>query len=71
MTSKYQMLTEQLRAILLESGLSLGEISRATGIDRSALSRFLTGERTVSSKALDALGEFYQIRFVVGRKHKG
>jgi hypothetical protein len=68
MKEKYSMLTDQLRMILLESGLSLGEISRATGIDKSALSRFLSGERTVSSRALDALGEFYQLRFVVGRK---
>ena len=60
-------LTEQLRTILIDSKLSLGEISRKTGIHKSALSRFLSGERTVSSQVLDALGEFYQLRFVVER----
>jgi transcriptional regulator with XRE-family HTH domain len=62
-------LTNQLRSVVLDSGITLGELSRQTGIDKSALSRFLSGERTVSSKVLDVLGEFFQLRFIVGRKY--
>jgi hypothetical protein len=59
-------LTNQLRAIVLESGMSLGEISRETGIDKSALSRFLSGERDVSAKVLNTLGELFQLRLMSG-----
>lgn len=52
-----ETLTDQLRRFLESSGESMYAIAEATGIDKSALSRFLSGERGVSAKALDKLGE--------------
>ncbi len=57
-------LTEQLRAAVAESGLTLGQITRDTGIDKSALSRFVNGERGVSMEALDKLGVYLGLRIV-------
>ena len=58
-------LTDQLRRIVRESGRTLGELSQETGIHKSALSRFLTGERGVSVSALDTLGEYFGLSFTV------
>ncbi len=58
-----ETLTDQLRRIIAESGKTLGQISRDTGIDKSALSRFLSGERGVSAAVLDMLGDYLGLRF--------
>jgi plasmid maintenance system antidote protein VapI len=50
-------LTEQLRQAVADSGNTLGTLARETGIDKSALSRFVNGERGLSMKAIDALGD--------------
>ena len=60
-------LTEQLRAAVAESGMTLGELTRATGIDKSALSRFVNGERGVSMEAMDALGQCLGLRIVADK----
>ena len=67
---KREALTDQLRRFLVESGHTLGEVSRATGVDTSALSRFVHRERGVSMEGLDALGDFLGLRVVKGRKHR-
>jgi len=67
-------LTEQLRRAVADSGRTLGDLTRATGIDKSALSRFVNGERGVSMKALDALGEYLGLGIVQvskARRKKG
>ena len=48
-TKAAEKLTDQLRRIVTDSGKTLGQITRDTGIDKSALSRFLSGERGVSA----------------------
>jgi transcriptional regulator with XRE-family HTH domain len=50
-------LTDQLRKLIDDSGLSQYQIVKETGIDKSALSRFCSGERGLSIEALNALGE--------------
>lgn len=62
-----QTLTDQLRGFLTESGHSLGQLSKETGVDKSALSRFLNGERGVSAKVLDVLGLYLELEL---RKRK-
>ena len=57
-------LTDQLRRAVVESGKSLGQITRDTGIHKSALSRFVNGERGVSCEAMDALGKYLGLRLV-------
>jgi hypothetical protein len=65
-----ESLTDQLRRFLVESGQSLGEVSRATGLDTSALSRFVRGERGVSMEGLDVLGDYLGLRLVKDRKQR-
>lgn len=63
-------LTEQLRAAAAGGGMTLGDLARATGIDKSALSRFLNGERGVSMEAMDSLGEYLGLKIVATGKRK-
>jgi transcriptional regulator with XRE-family HTH domain len=52
---KLQTLSDQLRHFITERGESLAHISRATGVNHGALSRFLRGERGLSTWSLDRL----------------
>lgn len=63
-------LTSQLRQAVAECGMTLGELSRATGVDKSALSRFLNGERGVSCAVMDTLGEYLGLRLVKNKPRK-
>jgi transcriptional regulator with XRE-family HTH domain len=63
-------LTDQLRRAVADSGKTLGEFARDTGIDKSALSRFVNGERGLSMEALDAVGEYLGLRIVSDKAHK-
>lgn len=60
-------LTAQLRQAVADSGKTLGQLARETNIDKSALSRFVNGERGVSMEALDALGVALGLRIVVDK----
>ena len=60
-------LTEQLRAAVTSSGMSLGELARETGIDKSALSRFVNRDRGLSMEGVDAIGECLSLRIVVDK----
>ena len=62
-----QKLTYQLRKAVADSGRTLGEFSRDTGIDKSALSRFVNGERGVSMETLDAIGDYLNLKIVVDK----
>ncbi len=62
-----QKLTDQLRQAVADSGRTLGEFSRGTGIDKTALSRFVNGERGVSMESLDAIGDYLDLRLVGGK----
>jgi transcriptional regulator with XRE-family HTH domain len=67
-TGRTNALTDQLRQAIHDSGLTRYQIAKATGIDESALAKFYNGHRGLSMKALDALGEFLQLRITLGRK---
>jgi transcriptional regulator with XRE-family HTH domain len=54
-TGKARTFSERLRRFIVERGESLAQIGRATGISHAALSRFLRGERGLSTKTLDRL----------------
>ena len=56
-----QSLTDQLRQAVADSGKTLGENTRDTGIDKSALSRFVNGERGVSMAVMNTLGEYLEL----------
>jgi transcriptional regulator with XRE-family HTH domain len=66
--SRAQLLTDQLRQAIDDSGLTRYQIAKATGIDESALAKFYNGHRGLSMEALNSLGEFLQLRITLGRK---
>lgn len=63
-------LTDQLRAAVAGSAMTLSDLARATGVDKSALSRFVNGERGLSMEALDAIGERLRLRIVADKKEE-
>ena len=62
------LLTDQLRQAIDDSGLTRYRIAKETGINEAALSKFYLGQRGLSMKALNALGEFLQLTIILGRK---
>jgi transcriptional regulator with XRE-family HTH domain len=61
-------LTDQLRQVIDDCGRTRYEIAKRTGIDESALAKFYNGRRGLSMEALNALGEFLQLKVKLGRK---
>jgi transcriptional regulator with XRE-family HTH domain len=62
------LLTDQLRRAIDDSGLTRYRIAKGTGIDESALAKFYNGHRGLSMEALNALGEYLQLTITLGRK---
>jgi len=63
-----KLLTDQLRQAIDDSGMTRYQIAKETGIDESALAKFYNGHRGLSMEALNALGEFLQLKIMLGRK---
>jgi hypothetical protein len=63
-----QLLTDQLRQAIDDSGLTRYRIAKETGMDESALAKFYNGHRGLSMDALNALGECLQLRITLGRR---
>ena len=61
-------LTDQLRQAIDDSGLTRYRIAKETGISESNLAQFYNGHRGLSMEALNALGEFLQLKITLGRK---
>ena len=61
--------SDQLRELIRNAEVSCYQIAKDTGVTDAALSRFLSGERRLSSKAIDTLGEYFGWE-VVKRKEK-
>ena len=60
--NKYRVsFSDQLRAIVRECGIPPAEIARQTKIDKSTLSRFLSGERGLPMATVDSLSEFLHL----------
>lgn len=62
------LLTDQLRQAIDDSGLTRYRIAKESGISESALAQFYNGHRGLSMEALNALGEFLQLTILLGRK---
>ena len=67
-TDRTNLLTDQLRQAIDDSGLTRYQIAQETGIDESALAKFYNGHRGLSMDSLNALGEFLQLTIMLGRK---
>ena len=62
------LLTDQLRQAIKDSGLTRYRIGKETGISESTLAQFYNRHRGLSMEALNALGEFLQLTINMGRK---
>ena len=51
-------LTEQLREAIETADVTRYEISKQTGVSQPTLSKFVLGQRGLSNKAMDAVGEY-------------
>jgi transcriptional regulator with XRE-family HTH domain len=62
------MLSQQLRDAIETAGVSRYEISKATGVSQSTLSKFVLGTRPgLSFDAMDRIGEY--LGLVIVKKH--
>lgn len=61
-------LTDQLRQAIDDCGLTRYRIAQETGISEATLSKFYLGQRGLSSKAMNALGECLDLTIHLGRK---
>jgi transcriptional regulator with XRE-family HTH domain len=59
---------DRIRTLFIESGYSRADLQKATGLDRSAVSRFVRGERFLSETALNAVAEFLHLEVSIKRK---
>ncbi len=62
------LVSDQIRQAIDDSGLTRYRIAQETGISETALALFYNGQRGLSMKALNALGEFLQLKVTLGRK---
>ena len=62
------LVSDQLRQAIDDSGLTRYRIAKETGISESTLGQFYNGHRGLSMNALNALGEFLDLKIVLGRK---
>jgi transcriptional regulator with XRE-family HTH domain len=65
MADKRLKLADQLRQAIDDCGLTRYAIAKRTGIDESALAKFYNGHRGHSMEALNALGEFLELRITL------
>ena len=61
---KAELLSDQLRAILLHGPMSRYAISQASGVDQGQLHRFVTGKGRLTTDSLDRIGQVLRLRFV-------
>jgi len=64
-------LTEQLRHAIRQSGLSLNEIARTSGVGADRLSRFMRGQRDLTLRAADKLFSVFHLRVVSEEAERG
>jgi transcriptional regulator with XRE-family HTH domain len=62
-----ETLSDQLRALIQDARPSLYELAREAGVDRSVLSRFLAGRRTITLETADRLAAVLKLRLSAGR----
>jgi plasmid maintenance system antidote protein VapI len=55
-------LSEEIRAAILKADLTAYELAQAAGVDRSVLSRFLAGKRTITLETADRLAEVLRLK---------
>jgi transcriptional regulator with XRE-family HTH domain len=69
--AKRETLSGALRRFLAARPESLAEIGRASGVNQAALSRFLRGERGLTTASLDRLCAYLGLELHKPRARKG
>jgi transcriptional regulator with XRE-family HTH domain len=64
-------LSDQLRQAVGACGQTQYAIAKVTGISKSTLSRFMSGERGLPMKTLDLLADYLDLNIVLGKQGKG
>jgi transcriptional regulator with XRE-family HTH domain len=67
---KKQTVSERIRRAVETADVTRYRIAQETGLEESALSRFVSRERGLSMEALDALAEFFGLELVASGKQK-
>jgi len=70
MSKPPKRISDQLRAAIDASGLSRYRICKELGIDQATMSRFMSGERGLTLKVIDRLGEFLGLTLTQRRQVK-
>ncbi len=73
MTAKYlkpSPISDAVRRAIEQSGLTRYEVSKVSGVQQASLSRFMTGERGLTTSTLDELAPVLGLRLVVDSKLK-
>jgi hypothetical protein len=60
------LLTDQIRQAIDDSGFTRYRIAQEAGMTQTALSLFYHGERGLSMKAMNAIGEFLELKIQLG-----
>jgi hypothetical protein len=61
-------LSEQLRQAIVRASVTRYEISKETGVDQAALSKFVLGQRGISVEAMDAVGLYLGLTITTSRR---
>jgi predicted transcriptional regulator len=68
MGSKRPSFSDELRSAVDASGMSRYRIAQLLGIAESTLSRFMSGERGLTMKCLDALAQLLDLHVAAAKK---
>lgn len=66
--NRTNLLTDQLRQAIDDSGLTRYRIAQETGVSETTLAQFYNGHRGLSMEAMNAIGECLQLTIKLGRK---
>ena len=67
MKAKAVTFTGQLRRIVENCGMSRYQLAKESGVDETTLCRFAHGERCLSERNLDKLGEYLGLQIVANK----
>ena len=68
MAKKQKKLSEQLRHEIATCGQTCYAISKATGIDKATMSRFMSSERGLPMKTLDVLAAYLELTITAPKR---
>ena len=60
--------SDQVRSAVENCGLTRYRIGKLSGVDHGTISRFMSGERGISTEALDAIGEVIELQVSIPKR---